>query len=206
MNEARLDAGYWTFALDYAVWIRNRTVTAAKTNANSNKTPWERLTNWKPSWNHIRVFGCICYSYIDKSLRKKLDDIRDTCIFLGFGRGTHTYKMMKIDNYELIERSFNDVEFNEELTCHDVGHSRSHSRSHSFIRTAPDKTHLQFPLHFDINHQDYEDEPLQEPNPVINDDNDEVAVGENECENPVVNDDDEMQSQIFPQQQNQHDQ
>lgn len=48
-----------------AVYIQNR----SQTKAVPNKTPFEVLTDRKPSIKHLKVFGCICYTHVLACLR-----------------------------------------------------------------------------------------------------------------------------------------
>jgi len=55
---ADLDKGYWGWALLFATYVRNRTLTTALPN---NKTPYEVFYGKKPDLSTIRTFGCTVY-------------------------------------------------------------------------------------------------------------------------------------------------
>jgi hypothetical protein len=45
----------------------------------------------KPSVSHFKVVGCIDYSHVPHEKRKKLDDERVKCIFIGYYEETKAY-------------------------------------------------------------------------------------------------------------------
>ena len=51
---------------------------------------WSRL---KPAVDHFRIFGCVAYAHIPNQKRKKLDDKREKCIFLGVSDQSKAYKL-----------------------------------------------------------------------------------------------------------------
>ena len=64
---------FWGEAVNTAVYLLNR----CPTKALANKTPFEVWSKRKPSVNHLKVFGCICYSHVPKELRHKLDQVSE---------------------------------------------------------------------------------------------------------------------------------
>ena len=69
LSDAKLPKCFWAEALATAVYLRNR----SPTNAVQGKTPHEAWTNEKSSVDHLKVFGCLCYSHVAKDERQKLD-------------------------------------------------------------------------------------------------------------------------------------
>jgi len=49
-----------------------------------NKVPEEVWSGKKPSANHLRVFGSICYKHVPDSRSKKLDDKSEAMILVGY--------------------------------------------------------------------------------------------------------------------------
>ncbi|KAG8501219.1 hypothetical protein CXB51_003321 [Gossypium anomalum] len=66
--EKNLPKTIWAEAVNTAVYIQNRLPTKALT----HKTPFEAWFGFKPSLDHIKVFGCLCYSQVPAVKRDKL--------------------------------------------------------------------------------------------------------------------------------------
>ena len=80
LNEKGLPDFYWAEAVATAVYIMNRTPTAAI----HGMTPEERYTGRKPDISHLKIFGCIAYVHVPNELRSKLDSKAEKCIFIGY--------------------------------------------------------------------------------------------------------------------------
>ena len=61
------------------------------TKAVKNKTPLEAWSGKKPSVNHLKVFGSICYAHVPQEVRHKLDEISEICIFVGYSLKSKGY-------------------------------------------------------------------------------------------------------------------
>ena len=93
MNERQIPNEFWGEAVSTAIYIINRTPTAAV----HNVTPEERYSGKKPDISHLKVFGCICYVHVPDELRTKLDAKAEKCIFLGYSlehKGYRCYNPM----------------------------------------------------------------------------------------------------------------
>lgn len=55
-------------------------------------SPYEVLNNVKPSLDHLRVFGSICYVFVPKVQRHKLEPKSIKCIFIGYSSTQKGYK------------------------------------------------------------------------------------------------------------------
>ena len=80
LNEKGLPDFYWTEAVATAVYIMNRTPTAAI----HGMTRQERYTSRKPDISHLKIFGCIAYVHVPDKLRSKLDPKAEKFIFMGY--------------------------------------------------------------------------------------------------------------------------
>ena len=69
LNEKGLPDFYWAEAVATAVYIINRTPTAAI----HDMTPEERYTGRKPDISHLKIFGCIAFVHVPNEFRSKLD-------------------------------------------------------------------------------------------------------------------------------------
>ena len=59
LSSSRLPRKFWAEALSTAVYLKNRSYTKAVL----DMTPHEAWSGSKPNVKHLRVFGCIAYSY-----------------------------------------------------------------------------------------------------------------------------------------------
>lgn len=87
---------FWGEAASTAVYILNR----CRTKRLGNNTPEEAWTGRRPSVNHFRVFGSLCFKHVlaqnrknkQKQKKKKLDDRPEHMVLLGYDL-TGAYKM-----------------------------------------------------------------------------------------------------------------
>ena len=47
----------------------------------------------KHNVSHLKKFGCATYAHVLDELRKKLDNKRHKCIFVGYSKDTKSYKL-----------------------------------------------------------------------------------------------------------------
>lgn len=80
----------------------------------SNKTPQEAWSGFKPSVNHLRIFGCIGYAHIPKQKREKLDQKSEKVIFVGYSYNTKASKLYNPWTRKVIVSR--DVIFDEDKT------------------------------------------------------------------------------------------
>ena len=81
-----LPSGLWAEAVATAVYLRNRCLTRALT----GMTPHEAWFGTKPSYKHLRTFGCLAYAHLTRQAREayhmlgKLQPEAIRCIFVGY--------------------------------------------------------------------------------------------------------------------------
>ena len=85
-----LPASWWTYAVTYAAYIRNRVPSSTL----NNRSPYEIRFNKKPDMNHLRTFGSKAYVWIPDALRKKMDPKSQECRFLGISSDQSGYVLM----------------------------------------------------------------------------------------------------------------
>ena len=79
---------FWAEAVATAVYIMNRTPTAAV----HGMTLEEMYTGQKPDISHLKVFGCIAYVHVPDEKRTKLDPKAEKCIFIGYALHQKGYR------------------------------------------------------------------------------------------------------------------
>lgn len=84
-----MSAEFWVEAVSCAVYLINRSPTKIL----QNSTPNEQWFGKKPSVSHLKTFGCLAYIHVLDSLRTKLDDKSEKCVFIGYSERSKAYKL-----------------------------------------------------------------------------------------------------------------
>ena len=87
LSSSNLPKFLWTEALKTAVYILNRVPTKAVP-----KTPFELFKGWKPSLQHVRIWGCPCEIRIYNPQEKKLDPRTISGYFIGYAERSKAYR------------------------------------------------------------------------------------------------------------------
>ena len=78
LSNADLTQGFWAEAVATAVHLINRCPSKVLDKEAVAEMVW---SGKKPSYKHLRVFGCEAYSHIPKEFRNKLEPKSRKCIF-----------------------------------------------------------------------------------------------------------------------------
>ena len=65
-------------------------------------SPYERLFGDKPSYTHMRAFGCLCFVNTLKQGRTKFEVRARCCVFLGYPFGQKAYKVYDLNTKRVI--------------------------------------------------------------------------------------------------------
>ena len=87
---AKLPKSFWGEAVSRATYVINRSPSASI----EFKTPYERWPGHKPSFDHLRVFGCLAYAHIKQG---KLEPRAKKCLFIGYPTGVKGYKLWNLE-------------------------------------------------------------------------------------------------------------
>jgi len=61
------------------------------------KMPYEMLHDTPPSYNHLKVFGCLGFMTTAKQGRDKFQPRAKACVFMGYPFGQKGYKVMDLE-------------------------------------------------------------------------------------------------------------
>lgn len=80
---------FWAEAVQYAVYILNRSPSKAL----NDVTPEEKWSSWKPSVEHLRIFGSLAYALVPYQRRIKLDERSIKCVMFGVSKESKAYRL-----------------------------------------------------------------------------------------------------------------
>ena len=89
---------YWVEALHMAAHLFN----ILPSTAIDNQIPFTRLFNKTPSYDHLRVFGCLCYPNLLATSSNKLSPRSTRCVFLGYPSHHRGYRCLDLDSRRII--------------------------------------------------------------------------------------------------------
>ncbi|EOY22757.1 Uncharacterized protein TCM_014834 [Theobroma cacao] len=105
--ENKLPKSFWAKAANTAVYLRNILITQAV----NNETPYEAWYNTRPSVDHLRIFGSICYLHVPEELRDKLQPKAKLGVFIGYSQQSKAYRIYQIESGKVF--GSRHVTFNE---------------------------------------------------------------------------------------------
>lgn len=111
LKEKSLSNKFWAEAIATSTYLQNRLPSKP---LEKGVTPLEVWSGKKPSVNHLKIFGCVCYVHVPNEKRRKLDAKAKPGIFVGYSNESKGYKVFLLSE-EKIEVS-RDVTFDEEKT------------------------------------------------------------------------------------------
>jgi len=118
--QAHLPIEFWGESILTAAYLINRTPSKVLI----GKTPYEVLFDAKPPYDHIKMFGCLCYAHFKPQTEDKVAPRSRKCIFVGYPYGKKGWKMYDLDTREVFISC--DVVFHETIfpfSTHQVGHN-----------------------------------------------------------------------------------
>src|SRR5271169_498060 len=100
LYQANLPNRFWTYALDTAVYLKNRLPHASI----RHRTPFEMFHSKLPRYEQLRPFGCILYAFVPEERRPKQHKFLPVCtkgVFLQYIDESHTYKFWDLDRQKI---------------------------------------------------------------------------------------------------------
>lgn len=83
---------FWDYAFETAVYLINR----LSTKFHHYKTPYELMYGHVPKYDHLHVFGCLCYTYLRPYTQNKLEPRSRMCVFLGYPSHYHGFRCLDL--------------------------------------------------------------------------------------------------------------
>ena len=108
LRDASLRNTYWSFAVNHAAYVINRTPTRT---LKQSITPFEAYTGNKPSVAHLQIFGCKGYVHVPDEKRQKLDKKTLKCAHLGYAEHKRAFILVHRSSGHIVESR--DVHFDE---------------------------------------------------------------------------------------------
>lgn len=98
---------FWTEAVQHSGYILNRSPSKAL----KDVTPEEKWSNYKPSVEHLRIFGSVAYALVPYEKRIKLNEKSIKCVMFGVSKESKAHRLYNPETEKiLISR---DVHFDE---------------------------------------------------------------------------------------------
>jgi hypothetical protein len=105
--QASMPPSYWAEALFAATYLLNH----CPSSSIQHELPYSRLHGSSPAYDHLRVFGCLCYPNLQATSQHKLAPRSAACVFLGYPSSHKGYRCLDISTCKIIISR--DVVFDE---------------------------------------------------------------------------------------------
>ena len=90
LTHASIPLSYWTHAFATAVYLINRMPTPTI----HLQTPYAKIFNSPSNYSKLKLFGCLCYSWLKLYNSHKLESNTKSCVFLGDSNTQSAYSCL----------------------------------------------------------------------------------------------------------------
>ncbi|GJV29321.1 putative RNA-directed DNA polymerase [Tanacetum coccineum] len=139
--EANLPIKFWGECILTATYIINR----LPSKVIEDKTPCELLYGEKPSYDHMRVIGCMAYYQSVETKGDKFKIRGRPGVFIGYPSGTKGYKIYDPSHDKIVISR--DVEFVEKMFCYATRDKGDKHEKDIFTYQQSEKLHLDDDVH-----------------------------------------------------------
>ena len=112
MSAAGIPLSFWPEAVRCATYLKNRSPHKAL----DRLTPYESYYGVKPDLSHVCVFGCRCYTHVEKENRQKLDSHSVECVFMGYYSTQRLFAVFDVTKRVMLKKR--DIIFVEHVLGH----------------------------------------------------------------------------------------
>ncbi|PKU62356.1 Retrovirus-related Pol polyprotein from transposon TNT 1-94 [Dendrobium catenatum] len=88
--DANLPVKLWVEAMHASVYLINRLPSRAL----QNRSPYQILYQKPSAYNHLKIFGCLCYPWLRPYSTSKLSTFSIPCVFIGYASAQKGYRCL----------------------------------------------------------------------------------------------------------------
>ncbi|KAK0588506.1 hypothetical protein LWI29_001769 [Acer saccharum] len=93
LTHASMPLQFWSYAFVTAVYLINRMPTPLL----HMQSPYEKIFSMHPTYEKLRVFGCLCYPWIKPYNNHKLEPRSRACLFIGYSLSQSAYHYLDLE-------------------------------------------------------------------------------------------------------------
>jgi hypothetical protein len=134
LHDQGLPLFLWVEACYTAVYLQNKSPHKAV----ESMTPEEAFSGKKPEVGHLRIFGCITFSYVPSEKRTKLEPTTERGIFVGYNETSKAFRIYLPSLRKTVLRR--DVRFEEDRAFRKSRGIKKGEQSSSQIQVSPQQT------------------------------------------------------------------